>query len=1102
MSNLQIVRGFQFRPDLANKRTQWLDAVGKELATRGIKVKVGVGTNAVEVQNEAELTAAYKKLEAGARVRGSKEAGYLADLMQSLDDLVNPSSQVAAGDSFDLSMDNGSKVSSALGLEDGKRSNYATGATEFGKARTENRLPLILDGVTLNAIGAVGPTPPPSGEIIADLSKIPHMSQQALAGVRAAYGRAGQEVEDTGVVTGISTAQISQMMKDRNVLNDFMRPRGAVGLTLGNVPLDQMAWDRESNDLRRANPYLSFTLDDRSYEINPDSGRPRVAIGRDFFFDTFFAQKDLATGNLTKGIQDAGLMYRARIRYGSDQNEFDGTRVLIQTKKDTRVVNGVKIAEKVDSRTDSATREILDSLINTTQTGKLGAGWTWGGNSQIAPAAVAVYRASVQGGLTRDVRDPSNALHNGVLALEPAAVARQIRGRFHLNETRTDALRRAFQEAGVPKLEELVTLIDSAADWQPGNNQPTKAELAAQGRALIDRSAVVEAAAEELKKLDPALAQPGADLKAAVEAVWPDKDITLDPQRQLMAQKQRVVADTLARLYNRFADNVNGLQRQIAGVDDAARAAGSANDVQDFLRDKAGIAKFMAYAEGNSTTGVKKGDPATYAAYAKKVVDMPEGNRNEREAKRNLLQEIGVGLEQIRNLATTPAAFESKIRVNPELALSQTFGGFLKEYRSQLTGADKDTFVGELADFLERENNGTLKNAQDKNKVLADIEKNLVASTAEIDARMIGASGGWGQALWFNNYRQAMLDIDAQGWNFLIASADYTEFYDAKTGLDLPFQQRAARTALDGSKMKGAMLSNDIQIELESEEAYTGAIANAQYAINAAAAGLLMDYAQSKGQTGVGGADLTASEKWFSGQNLTDATFINELTAFAKGKGSSIAVGDVLDDLADQQKSIGVFVGFALSKNPALNANDRAGIKAWYQGELSRLRNVSNQPGQPPKPTLDDFMTEIAVYAANQKMEIPLAPEIIERLDFAPFGQGNVGRDYATHKALTDRLGTATEVWNMVQQAQRDLSKARGREIARVLDNNGVSGTRWEPPTKPKGGYAVDLALDNVAQPPAPPSFGQRLRTGPALSKDADFGFDDGPISNRALEME
>jgi hypothetical protein len=39
------------------------------------------------------------------------------------------------------------------------------------------------------------------------------------------------------------------------------------------------------------------------------------------------------------------------------------------------------------------------------------------------------------------------------------------------------------------------------------------------------------------------------------------------------------------------------------------------------------------------------------------------------------------------------------------------------------------------------------------------------------------------------------------------------------------------------------MLSNDMQIELESEEGYTAAIKRAQYALNGAAAGLLMDFA-------------------------------------------------------------------------------------------------------------------------------------------------------------------------------------------------------------------------------------------------------------------
>jgi 3-dehydroquinate synthetase len=123
---------------------------------------------------------------------------------------------------------------------------------------------------------------------------------------------------------------------------------------------------------------------------------------------------------------------------------------------------------------------------------------------------------------------------------------------------------------------------------------------------------------------------------------------------------------------------------------------------------------------------------------------------------------------------------------------------------------------------------------------------------------MVEGAGGWGQAVWFNNFRQQALGINPQSWNFIIGSMDYTEFYDAKVGQGLSFQERTSRRPLDASKMTGAMISNDIQIELEAEAGYTSAIRKAQYALNGAAAGLMMDSALSKGLPGLAAGDAAA----------------------------------------------------------------------------------------------------------------------------------------------------------------------------------------------------------------------------------------------------
>jgi len=1019
MPSITVKRGVQFRPDLFSKsdRSAWFDALGKELETKGISLKVGEGANAKVVKDGATLKAAMKELQAQATSSNQPLRAYLTDLVQAMDDVV-VGGKVKTGDQFDFSK--GSQLSTALGIDDGNRWNYAASMTAFGKAaKLKPEATMAIDGVTLQII---------EPQTI-DLAAIPHMSVESLKNAPVTYGRDGEEVEDTRVITGLTSAETVALAA--NSLNDRQRPRAVAGLTVGNVPLEEMSWESDAHALRRANPYVSFSLDSRSYETNPNNGQPRVAIGRDFFFDTFMAKKDLKTGKLTKDLQKAELMYRARIRYGNDRDPFEGTRVLIGMKEGTAVdASGTKHARKIDSRTDSANQKIFDTLVNSAQTGKLGDGWgSWSANN-VAPAAGAVHRAAVAKGITDNVGGET-----GVLALEAGAVARQIRGRFHLDETDQSALVTAFQQAGEPRIKELTELITAAPDFAAANGQPSKAQLLEKANALADRSAIVSGAAEALKKIDPSITVD----KALIDRLWPGQPISGKQDAKL----QRAVADAIRAKYDDFAENVDQLQRNIGGsTDRAVRDAGSANDVRDFLRSKASVAKFMAAAESTSGSGVTQGNAASYVAYAKKVVDMPDGRD-----KTNLLQNLGVGLNQLRNM--TEGSFTSAVKISPALVKQQTFGSFIKEFDAQLAGPNKDAFLAELGTALNR---SPLSGAADKTKVAADIRKNLVTAHAEVLHRMVEGAAGWGQAVWFNNYRQEALNVNPQSWNFIIGSMDYTEFYDAKTGSEMAFKDRVSRAPLDASKMKGAMISNDIQIELEAEAGYTSAIKRAQYAVNGAGAGVIMDYALSKGISGLSAGNAPAFEKWFADQAAKTGPakkqFIDDLNAFAKSKGSPIDFNQVIKPLDDQEQAIRVLTGFAAKKNPQLDVNDRAAVEGWYR-----------QQGGMAEAELNAFLTEVAQYASDTKSTIPLSPELLKTLDFKPFAAANVGQPVTGHGALVDDLSIAQEVWTMVKKATQDLSTARGAEVQRVLRDNNLDNKGWDPPTKAKGDYAIDYAL-------------------------------------------
>lgn len=1005
MSTLSVKRGVQFRSDLFNPRTSdrtaWLDAAGKELEKKGLSLKLGDGANAKVVKDSATLQAAIKELTSAT---GTNAAEYVSEVLEAIDDVVKGDAVVTSGDVFDLTQ--GSKLSTALGLGDGTAKNYAAALKVSG--------PQAIDGVTAQLWASADGI---------DLEAVPHLSTESLKGASAAYGRDGEEVEDTRVITGLSKNDVVKLAGD--ALNDLQRPKAVAGLTLGNTPLDEMSWDSQSHALRRANPYVSFTLDSRSYEVNPNSGQPRVAIGRDFFFDTFLAKKDLRTGKLTKDLQKADLMYRTRIRYGSDKDPLTGTRVLIGMKQGTAIVDGVKHAAKIDNRTDSASQAIFDGLTNAAQTGVLGEAW---GSSSTAPATISMYRTAVQRGVTDTVGGETN-----VLALEPGAVARQIRGRFHLNETQSGALLDGFQKAGEPKIQELVKLITAAPDWQASGGKPGKAELLTQANALLDHSSIVAAAADKLKAIDPSVTVD----KALIDRLWPGQSISTKQDAKL----QRAVVDAIRGQYDQFSQNIDDLQQKIGGSEaKSVREAGSATDVMDFMRFKASVTRFMGTAERNGAT---KGNAASYVTYAQKVLAMADGKE-----KTDLLQSMGVGLNQLKDM--TEATFTSTVTGNGDLVKKQTVDGFLAEFDAQLAGPNKDAFLAELGTYLAGKKSPALSTATDKGAVAGDLRKNLVTAHAEVLHRMVEGAGGWAQGVWFNNYRQAALHINAQGWNFIIGSMDYTEFYDAKTGQGLSFQDRVSRKPLDASKMTGAMLSNDIQVELECEEGYTRAIKTAQYAVNGATAGVLMDFALSTNVSGVKADDPATFEKWFTAQMnqrpMQRDAFIADVVAFSKSKGSGIDVNAALTSLADQEKAIAVLTGFAQKKDPTLV--EPAKVQEWIrkQGALGESE-------------LNDFLTEVAQYAADQKSDLPLSPNLLKTLEFSPFSAGNVGKSYADHGTLVDDLNIANEVWSMVKQAQKDLSNARGAEVQKVLKDNGFKDKGWEPPTSAKGDYAINYAL-------------------------------------------
>lgn len=213
-----------------------------------------------------------------------------------------------------------------------------------------------------------------------------------------------------------------------------------------------------------------------------------------------------------------------------------------------------------------------------------------------------------------------------------------------------------------------------------------------------------------------------------------------------------------------------------------------------------------------------------------------------------------------------------------------------------------------------------------------------------------------------------------------------------------------------------------------------------------------MDYALEKKVSGLFVGDAAGFERWVAvSAGLPDQerkAFLDDVTAFARAKGSPIDIAGELNQLVEQESAIRVLVGFAKLKNPALDVTNRKAVQDWYRAQ-TRVSEAQ----------LNDFLTEVARYAAAEGSDIPLSPNLLRTLDFTAFTEAYVGRPTGEHAALIDDLRSAEEVWAMVKKAQQDLSLARGQEVQRVLRDNDLRNKGWDPPTKPKGDYAIDYVL-------------------------------------------
>ncbi len=1038
MPTIHVKRGIEFRPDLFSKpdHAEWLDAVGKEIETKGITVKVGDGAAAVDVKNAADLKAAYQTLQQAAGNKDVKE--YTRELLEALDDVVKPSSAVAQGDSLDFSR--GSDLAKALGMNDSHW--YASTRTDFGHAtrsRPDGTLSVAGAMLTARAAGTapVNPTPGPTTTPGADpLQGVPFIDASTFAGAQGTSGRDSLEVEAVRQANGLDKDQMYALMTaksgSKTVLHKLQKNRDTVALGVGyqGMSLDELDWSSKAHEVRQMNPYISLTVEPGRMEIDQKTGDREISVGRDTFFDVFYATKDPTTGKLTRDLLDNNVMIRGRTRV--DDESGKPTRVLIAMKIGTEVDSyGVKSAAKADIRTDSPTDDTVAKLDDAIKGAKLtGAGWYQQG-AVIEPLAQAYTYLKSKGALK------TYGQHKDTLVLEQAACLRQVRGRYHLNETEPQALLNAFKVCS-GKVGDMLTLINASTTLPAAD----KTALSAACQALIDRSEIVKRATEGLKKIDPNMTVD----KAAIDKLWPDQGTTSDKTE---VKKRKVVADSIVAAFNDFTARFdNDTERKIAGNDDkSVRKAGSFDDVKDFLQAKSTASKFMTWAATQQGSGVVQGKPETYKAYLDKVNQMPEDDRLK------LLANSGLASKRLDDITLEML---SPLQVPATLERDTTAAPFLAEFDAKLAGADKQAFIDQLGAFLASKGNDKLKTATDKDAVLGDIRKNLVFEDLEVLHRMVEEGATFGQTLWFDSARSAYCSAQRSGWsNFIIDSFDVEEQYNLKNGLALSKTERASRDPLDASKMIGFGISNDFQIELGYELPYTTAIDKAESAISSAAAGVFMDYALQKQGSGVAANDPASFTKYLDAQLKAPAgqkkAFLDDLAAFARSKGSPLAMDEaMMAGVTKHAKSVDLLMQFAQGvQGSNVNPQDPATLDTWLKAQLGWNQSQDKKT---------KFLNDLTDFFSDHGVSKAWTEKGMQDFNVKAFATTNQNQPTVGHAQLKEDLDMANFVWTTLLKTQESVADFRGKHVVDEAKKHGFD-VKWEAATGSKGADTVEKVL-------------------------------------------
>jgi hypothetical protein len=387
----------------------------------------------------------------------------------------------------------------------------------------------------------------------ADLDGVPHMhSGTFTANDGGGWARNDLELEGAYTVRCVPSIDLYRLLRqgengealrgslfsDDNQFREVRKQPICEAFSIG-YPIDEIPWDAERHAIREANPYVWLTIESGNYDIDERRNERRISLGSDLMDDVYYDTRDF-------GLLAHRLTLRGRKRWDSDT---EVRRLLIAMKHERGIdESGIKVAAKVDIRTDSADQDDLLKLDDYVRSGLVG----WGSSPEVAEPCRELYHL-----ITARTDLPDTATKKDVLLLEPKVFLRSIRSRYHLNEVRLQAVR-DLHELGKKRLEALLaTARESRMDGAiPAQHEPAVKAWEAKARAVLDRTLVAERAAPRLRELDPAMT---VDV-AAIDSYAPTAQLLAEPDsladlaaREPELLKRKVVAQVMSELLHEVA---------------------------------------------------------------------------------------------------------------------------------------------------------------------------------------------------------------------------------------------------------------------------------------------------------------------------------------------------------------------------------------------------------------------------------------------------------------------------------------------------------------------------------------------------------------------